>query len=48
MDNVQYFYVLRQVGNLGQANYAAAKAGVEGLTKTSAKELARSVVSTCS
>lgn len=28
-------------GNVGQANYAAAKAGVIGLTKTSAKELAR-------
>lgn len=30
-----------QVGNLGQANYAASKAGVEALTKTAAKELAR-------
>ncbi|XP_043939512.1 (3R)-3-hydroxyacyl-CoA dehydrogenase isoform X2 [Protopterus annectens] len=30
-----------KVGNLGQANYAASKAGVEGLTKTVAKELAR-------
>lgn len=29
------------MGNLGQANYAAAKAGVVGLTKTGAKELAR-------
>jgi 3-oxoacyl-[acyl-carrier protein] reductase len=28
-------------GNPGQANYAAAKAGIIGLTKTSAKELAR-------
>ena len=28
-------------GNLGQANYAAAKAGVVGLTRTSALELAR-------
>ena len=27
-------------GNAGQANYVAAKAGVIGLTKTSAKELA--------
>lgn len=28
-------------GNVGQANYAAAKAGVVGFTKTTAKELAR-------
>jgi 3-oxoacyl-[acyl-carrier protein] reductase len=28
-------------GNAGQANYAAAKAGIIGLTKTAAKELAR-------
>lgn len=28
-------------GNFGQANYAAAKAGVVGLTKTAAKELAQ-------
>ena len=30
------------MGNIGQANYAAAKAGVVGLTKTAARELARS------
>jgi 3-oxoacyl-(acyl-carrier-protein) reductase len=29
------------MGNIGQANYAAAKAGVVGLTKTVSKELAR-------
>jgi 3-oxoacyl-[acyl-carrier protein] reductase len=28
-------------GNFGQANYAASKAGLLGLTKTTAKELAR-------
>jgi len=28
-------------GNIGQANYAASKAGIIGLTKTSAKELAQ-------
>lgn len=32
------------MGNIGQANYAAAKAGVVGLTKTAAKELARAQV----
>ena len=30
-----------KTGNLGQANYAASKAGVIGFTKTAAKELAR-------
>ena len=30
-----------QVGNLGQVNYSASKAGVLGLTKTAAKELAK-------
>lgn len=29
------------LGNIGQANYAASKAGVIGLTKTAARELAR-------
>lgn len=30
-----------QAGNIGQVNYAASKAGVEGLTKTAAKEFSR-------
>ena len=30
-----------QMGNIGQVNYAASKAGVIGVTKTLAKELAR-------
>ncbi|KAL8213575.1 UNVERIFIED_CONTAM: hypothetical protein K2H54_066870 [Gekko kuhli] len=33
--------IVGKVGNLGQVNYAASKAGVEALTKTAAKELAR-------
>ncbi|XP_074710334.1 (3R)-3-hydroxyacyl-CoA dehydrogenase isoform X2 [Strix uralensis] len=33
--------IVGKVGNLGQANYTAAKAGVEGLTRSCAKELAR-------
>lgn len=33
--------VIGQMGNVGQANYAAAKAGVIAFTKTAAKELAR-------
>ncbi|XP_030053087.1 (3R)-3-hydroxyacyl-CoA dehydrogenase isoform X1 [Microcaecilia unicolor] len=33
--------IVGKVGNLGQINYAASKAGVEALTKTAAKELAR-------
>ncbi|MCB2186382.1 MAG: 3-oxoacyl-[acyl-carrier-protein] reductase [Deltaproteobacteria bacterium] len=32
--------VVGQIGNVGQANYSASKAGVLGLTKTAAKELA--------
>jgi len=32
------------MGNIGQANYSAAKAGVLGLTRTAARELARSQV----
>jgi len=32
--------VVGQIGNAGQANYAASKAGVMGLTKTTARELA--------
>jgi 3-oxoacyl-[acyl-carrier protein] reductase len=32
--------VIGQMGNAGQANYAAAKAGIIGLTKSTAKELA--------
>ena len=34
------------LGNVGQANYAASKAGVVGLTKTAARELAKKGV-TC-
>jgi len=36
--------VAGEMGNVGQANYSAAKAGVLGLTKTLAKELARNGV----
>lgn len=32
--------VVGQMGNIGQANYAASKAGILGLTKSTAKELA--------
>jgi len=32
------------MGNIGQANYSAAKAGVLGMTRTAARELARSQV----
>ncbi|XP_030597318.1 (3R)-3-hydroxyacyl-CoA dehydrogenase isoform X1 [Archocentrus centrarchus] len=33
--------IVGKVGNIGQANYAASKAGVEGLTRTAANELSR-------
>ncbi|XP_067331006.1 estradiol 17-beta-dehydrogenase 8 isoform X2 [Channa argus] len=33
--------IVGKVGNIGQANYAASKAGVEALTRTAAKELSR-------
>jgi acetoacetyl-CoA reductase len=33
--------IIGQTGNFGQANYAAAKAGIIGLTRTLAQELAR-------
>jgi len=33
--------VIGEMGNIGQANYAAAKAGVVGLSRTLSKELAR-------
>jgi acetoacetyl-CoA reductase len=36
--------VVGQMGNFGQANYSAAKAGIIGFTKTAALELARSNV----
>lgn len=40
--------VVGQIGNPGQANYAAAKAGVIGLTKSNAKEFsARGVTVNC-
>jgi len=36
--------VVGQMGNIGQVNYAAAKAGVIGMTKALAREMARSKV----
>jgi 3-oxoacyl-[acyl-carrier protein] reductase len=33
--------VVGEMGNIGQANYAATKAGIIGFTKTMARELAR-------
>lgn len=38
---VNFASICGQIGFFGQANYAAAKAGVMGLTKTLARELAR-------
>ena len=37
--------VIGQIGNFGQANYAASKAGVAAMTKTLAKELASKGIS---
>lgn len=36
--------IIGQMGNVGQANYAAAKAGVIAFTQTAAKELARNQI----
>lgn len=36
--------IVGQMGNIGQANYAASKAGVEALTKSVAKELGMYVI----
>jgi len=33
--------IVGKVGNIGQINYASSKSGVEGLTRTAAKELSR-------
>ena len=33
--------VVGQTGNIGQCNYSASKAGVEAMSKTAAKELAK-------
>ena len=41
---IQVSSFVGKMGNFGQANYAAAKAGIIGLTKTAAIELARSHV----
>ena len=38
---VQISSIVGEYGNIGQANYAAAKAGIHGLTQTWAKEFAR-------
>ena len=34
--------IIAKVGNMGQSNYAASKAGLIGLTKSAAKDLAQS------
>ena len=39
--NHQYSSVVGITGNAGQANYAASKAGMVGLSKSTAKEVAR-------
>ncbi len=39
MDVLLIYLQLVEKGNIGQANYAATKAGVVGLTKTAAKEV---------
>jgi len=36
--------IVGQMGNIGQANYAASKAGIIGMTKTLARELARNKI----
>lgn len=36
--------IVGQMGNIGQANYAASKAGIIGMTKSLAKELARNKI----
>ncbi|KAH9414800.1 hypothetical protein DERP_008641 [Dermatophagoides pteronyssinus] len=38
---VNFSSVSAKIGNMGQANYAAAKAGVEGLTRTVAREMGK-------
>ncbi|KAK6327442.1 hypothetical protein J4Q44_G00030870 [Coregonus suidteri] len=44
MDDEDFDKVIQvnlKVGNIGQVNYSASKAGVESLTRTAAKELSR-------
>ena len=36
--------IVGQMGNVGQVNYAASKAGIIGLTKALAKEFARNKI----